>query len=712
MTKYTTFIIFLLLSFIAFGQQTVKVSGNLKAYDGEPAMNINVMLKGTTYGGISNANGYFEFQALPGKYTLLISSLSYQNQEIPVTLKTGKKNYFEEIKLQESTLQLDEVVVTGTRTEKRLSKAPVQTTVISYREMKKSGSTSVTESLQDNIPGLTISPNAMGNNMRIRGLNTRYILILVDGERLIPEGAGGNINLDQVDVNNIERIEMVNGAASALYGSNAVGAVINIITKKTKRQFEGGANVVAESYNTWTTKVNAGFKHNKLSSRISAFRKSSDGFGGEDGIPYAASYRDYGSNLKFGINPTKNIDINLSGRFFQHETFHEEGTLEVAHPLTHSLSAGVNGGYTTNNKRYKLRLSSNFDKFFDYLVLEKLNNKLKKKNSANYLSNRLTNTYTLNEKWEFVGGLEHNHETRFAEKTLGAEPTTKTINDANVFAQADYKPIEKLNIISGLRYTYNSQFKSAFTPKLSAMYQFKNIKFRAGSGFAFRAPSIKELYYDFDHQGMFWIYGNPNLKAEKGLYNSLSAEYTDATINASISGYHNKISNKITQYKVNNIHQTELHYTNVSSATLQGIDVNFSILLLKEIVLRANYSFCDARNDNTKLEIPGNIRNSYTFSATWNKPINQQPFSVQLSGRINSPQIYQSIEVDNEGNETVITEKSKTTAIWKLTFVGLVHVKKQTVEVTAKVHNLFNTKDQLSVNPGRQFLLGIRYAFN
>ena len=75
----------------------------------------------------------------------------------------------------------------------------------------------------------------MGNNLRIRGLNSRYILFLVDGERLVGEGAGGNINLDQIDVANIKRIEMINGAASVLYGSNALGAVNNEITKEPQQ---------------------------------------------------------------------------------------------------------------------------------------------------------------------------------------------------------------------------------------------------------------------------------------------------------------------------------------------------------------------------------------------------------------------------------------------------------------------------------------------
>ena len=140
--------------------------------------------------------------------------------------------------------------MTGTRTEKRLSESPVLTTVVSGREVEKAAALSFLETLEDNIPGIVSEPNAMGNNLRIRGLNSRYILFLVDGERLVSEGAGGNVNLDQIDVNSIKRVEIINGAASALYGSNAVGAVINIITKEPQEHFNTTANITYQSYTT------------------------------------------------------------------------------------------------------------------------------------------------------------------------------------------------------------------------------------------------------------------------------------------------------------------------------------------------------------------------------------------------------------------------------------------------------------------------------
>ena len=232
MKKTATALFSLLLAISALNAQgqtkTYDISGTVvDSLSSEPLPGVYVTAG--SKGGQTNGDGHYVIKNVPaGKVTLktmYYSSYPTATREIELTGDTTV-----DFILAEQIFNINEVVVTGTRTEKRLAEAPVLTTVIGEREIEKAGSVSMLESLQDNIPGIVISPNAMGNNMRIKGLNSRYILMLVDGERLVSEGAGGNVNLDQIDVNNIERIEMINGAASALYGSNAVGAVINVIT--------------------------------------------------------------------------------------------------------------------------------------------------------------------------------------------------------------------------------------------------------------------------------------------------------------------------------------------------------------------------------------------------------------------------------------------------------------------------------------------------
>lgn len=603
---------------------------------------------------------------------------------------------------------VEEVVVTGTRSEKRLAESPVLTTVVGEREIRRSGSVSTLETIQDNTPGVVVSPNAMGNNMRIRGLNSRYILMLVDGERLVSEGAGGNVNLDQIDIGNIRRIEMIGGAASALYGSNAVGAVINFITKEPAHPLEVGANILTSSHNTWRARVDAGSALKRFTARAGVFRNSSDGFGANGSGAYAARYADQGANLKLGYLPSKRSDIRLTGRYFRHETFNRAASMSVKHPMTHNLTAGLSGGVVSRDSSNNLRVSVNADKYFDYDILERLGDQRSLRNTASYLSARAIDTYASGEKWELVGGAEWNHEENYATSTLGATPTTKRVDDLNGFAQALYKPVTALDLVAGARYTRHSRFGSALTPKLSAMYSLGGLRLRAGVGTAFRAPSIKELYYDFDHQGMFWVYGNPDLKPERGLYSSLSGEYGRGGFNGSISLYHNRINNKITQYDViNSGGGNEKYYKNVGSATLRGIDLCLSYNLLKELTLRGSYGLCDAVDNSTGLQLESNVRHSATLAATWNGRIVRSPFSLQLAGRLNSPILYQSVDSSGQISRT----ESKSYSIWKLTLVKPFVIGDHRLELTAKVDNIFNFREASFIDPGRQFLFGIRYDF-
>ncbi|MBO4596067.1 MAG: TonB-dependent receptor [Bacteroidales bacterium] len=602
----------------------------------------------------------------------------------------------------DSTLKLDAVVVTGTRTEKRLSEAPVLTTVVTRREVEKAGATSFLEALEDNIPGIVTEANGMGNNLRIKGLNSRYILFLVDGERLVSEGAGGNVNLDQIDVNSIRRVEVINGAASALYGSNAVGAVINIITREPEDTFSAGVDVKYKSHNTLNARAFAESALQRMKTQASIFRNSSDGFGGNGKGAYAAKYADWGGNLKLGFRWPGRVDANVSGRYFRHESFNPEGSLNTTHPLTHTLSLGTDSGYASKDSRYRLKASVNFDKYYDMDWYER-NAEAKLANTASYISTRILNTLNPSEKWEIVAGAEQNHEENYATRTLGPEPTHKALDDINLFGQAQWTPLAGFDIVGGGRFTHNYQFGSVATPKLSLMYRRKDLTLRAGTGTAFRAPSIKELYYNFDHQGMFWVYGNPDLKPEHGLYNSVSAEYNGASAYASATAYRNDIQNKITQYEsVNTLGGLEKYYKNVSSATIMGIDLNISLIFWKHLFLKGSYSLCDAEDNATGDQLSGNVRHSGTASATWNGMFFHGPWSLQLAGRFSSPRLYQS-----DGEKA----NSKSYNIWKATFTKQFRLGRNILEMTLKCDNIFNFKDATFIDPGRQYLAGIRYTF-
>jgi outer membrane receptor for ferrienterochelin and colicins len=378
--------------------------------------------------------------------------------------------------------------------------------------------------------------------------------------------------------------------------------------------------------------------------------------------------------------------------------------MDTAHPLTDNLTLGANGGFETAGNT--LRLSVNFDKYFDNDVMEKLGGDLSLQNTATYISGRAVDTFVPDEKWELVGGAEYNHEENYARTTLGATPRSIGIDEGSLFAQAAYKPISALDVIVGARYTENSRFGSAFSPKLSLMYSTGGWKFRGGVGTAFRSPSIKELYYDFDHQGMFWVYGNPDLKPERGVYTSLSAEYKHGSFNISTAGYYNRINNKITRYDVMGERLImDKYYKNISHATLRGVDINVAYTVWSVLSLKGSYSFCDAVDAATGRQLDGNVEHSGIVSATWNGSVWQSPFSLRMAGRLSSPFTYYT--------ELGGAQRSKAYSIWKVILVKPFTIaERHTVEVSFKVDNLFDFRDMSFINPGRQFMIGLHYNFN
>jgi len=202
---------------------------------------------------------------------------------------------------------------------------------------------------------------------------------------------------------------------------------------------------------------------------------------------------------------------------------------------------------------------------------------------------------------------------------------------------------------------------------------------------------------------MFWVYGNPDLKPEKGLYTSLSAEYGHGGLDLSAAAYHNRISGKITQYDVITAEgKNEKYYKNVSRATLRGVDLNAAYSPIKTLSLRGSYSFCDAVDNSTGRQIESNVRHSGTASATWNGSVARSPFSLMVAGRVNSP-----IHFYEEGGRA----QSKPYSVWKVALSKPFTVGNNVFEATFKVDNVFGFKDVSFVNPGRQYLVGVRYNF-
>ncbi|MBD3160673.1 MAG: TonB-dependent receptor plug domain-containing protein [Candidatus Eisenbacteria bacterium] len=204
-----------------------------------PIQGATVRLLETGASRSTDQHGRTRFAALPdGRHRLVASRVGFEPSDtLLVTVGSGGGAIA--IRLRPKPWVLDEVVVTGTRSPHMLKEVPVQTEVVGRREFRKTGATSVDEALAWST-GINVREDLSGQGVSLRGLDENRVLILVDGERAVGR-VRGSIDLSQYSLTNVDRIEVVKGTGSTLYGSEAIGGVVNIITKRPEEEPAGGS---------------------------------------------------------------------------------------------------------------------------------------------------------------------------------------------------------------------------------------------------------------------------------------------------------------------------------------------------------------------------------------------------------------------------------------------------------------------------------------
>lgn len=692
-----------------------KVSGQVvdeNTGDGIPLATISVT--GLGWGTVCDMKGYFKVEVPVNQPAeLTVRSVGYETKTLVLESDvTGNLV----VRLKKSLLNLDEVTVTGTRTEKTVAETPVMTRIVPSEVLQRNDFESMIDVLEYNIPGLRFNTDPRGNNIQVQGLENSYILILVDGERLSTT-PGGPIDFDRLTTANIKKIEVLKGAASALYGSSAMGMVINIITDIPKRPLEGWAKVRYGKYNDLQLDAGVGMKYKGFYAQTLFNRTSSDGYDLTPETPES-----------FTENPSHHMTIEEKlGWNNQYSRITVKGSLywgEVENPwestapthyrsLTKTLQVNAEHAF---NDRYKLYGTYAGDFYtrktvYDFLYLPDSTNAWSHEQTV-----RLVDEFKPWDNLVIVKGFEWNGTKNYNKMQYGKEKTIRDMDDANLFAQADWMITDRLEVIGGFRYTHNSEFGSAFTPKINLMYSPGNFKIRAGYSRRFKTPGLTELYSDFNMGSVSHNIGNPDLKAEHSDYFSVSGEYTwQGRLMLTAELYQNTVDNKINSYNVDIEDPkpgelgTELRYENVKGVRIRGAEATATYYPVSALLLRTSYAFCDALNKETGLQLSGNSKHAMNWSASLHGKLLKHEGAVTLSGRWDSKRISKSrrTETDDSGQEVeVITTRTKPGyTMWKLTAQYTPWTwKYMRLSVTGGVDNLFDFVDtSIIYDPGRRF---------
>ena len=523
------------------------------------------------------------------------------------------------------SVELEQVVVTASHTPKALKDAPVVTRLITLRDIKIVDATNIQDMLTQEIPGLEFGfAMSQETSLNMSGFGGNSVLFLVDGERMAGETMD-NVDYSRMNLDNVGRIEIVKGASSALYGSNAVGGVVNIISRENLEPWTAYANSRYNSFgHEWRHGAGFSFNTTKWNSQTSFQQTSIDpvdlpkAHSSEEvafellkkaqGLPYDESVLQDDSNLSrlYG-QKTYNVKERLTWRATDQLTLTGRGSyfFRTSERDTHDYhfngySAGLKGRYAWDYDRH-LELSYAFDQYdkanfmpdgtrthdHDYTnrqhVVHALYSHSFGKNSllvgGDYLNDYLS-TY------QFVAGTSHAQ------------------GNIDGYAQFDWNITERLNVVGSVRYDYfSASSQKALTERLAVVYKQPWMTFRANYASGFRAPTLKEMYMHFDMGNMgYLLRGNPDLKPEKSHNFNVAVERTnrisnsgfllDGRYNFTLMGYCNIFDKRITTIDGGLYEGMESAlYWNEDGITVWGVDFSMGHIWDWGLSMKINYSW-------------------------------------------------------------------------------------------------------------------------
>lgn len=555
---------------------------------------------------------------------------------------------------------LQEVVVTGTGTSNLLKNTPVHTEVITRKMLDNYGGKSVEEILSGLTSSFAFNEGDMGSQMQLNGLGNNYILILIDGKRIHGD-VGGENDLGLINPHNIEKIEIVRGAQSALYGSDAIAGVVNIITRKPATA-NGQTGLSLEnatrygSHNDLRQHNGIGFRIGNLQSNTTFQLQHNDGWQNTP-LEYAEAklltdsrnktankYTNWQIAERLTYDYSKQLSLYANGSYYEKRISRPtDGHHPSCDVYTYDLkyrnaSAAMGGSYKFKDaggkdaKQSFLDFDVSWNKHAYYYLytdttladgyyrgqftayLPYFPDQLNLQSDQQRVMANVKCVFYLPYSNTINTGIEYRYDYLHAPmRVISGKANDWT---AAYYVQDEFNYVPWLNITAGLRLIENGAFGFRATPKVSVMLSAGDFRLRLGWSEGFKTPTPKELKYHYLHamgSSMFYYMGNTNLKPQISNYLSANVEYRTNRFSFSVMGYYNALDNMITLVNVpvseipvdattsfmgdGSMKVTPRMYKNAEKAKTYGIDVNASLNITKELSITANYSYLDTEAD-------------------------------------------------------------------------------------------------------------------
>ncbi len=587
------------------------------------------------------------------------------------------------------TIQIDEVVVTGSPVKVTLNSVPMAVSVVGKSQIEETDESALLPVLNGRVPGLFVTERGItgfgvatgsAGQISIRGIGgnpTTGVLMLIDGH---PQFMGimGHPLPDSYVASDVERVEVIRGPASILYGSNAMGGVINIITKKQDKEgIHGNARISYGSYNTQKYMGAFGFKKDKFSAYFSANRDKTDG------------HREH-SDFKINNGYLK-LDYNFSDHFYA-STDLSLAKFEAADPGPDTINASYGESIDILRGYWAFTLQNEFEKssgslkvfynFGEHDITDGFHSNDKNYGINLYESLRLFkgNNITVGADFVNYGGKAEN---LFAMNGAGVIFADTAVNELGIYGFIQQKIGEKLTLNSGLRFQNNSIYGGQWIPSAGFAFKINSAATWKGNvSKGFRSPTLRELF--------MWGPQNPDLAPESivsyetGILNTFFYK----RVSTELTVFHVSGDNLITTVPVNGI----LKYLNSGEISNSGVEMAVNAEAGKNLFLNWTYSFIHMKNP-----VYATPEHQIYFNAHYR--LNK----FQLIGSI-----HQIINLDNDASSVV------NTVDYTLLQAKVMCNLTQSLKVYVSGENLLNQNYQVNryyTMPGVTFLGGLSYVF-
>lgn len=581
---------------------------------------------------------FFTKEELGQNQTLDASIRFLGFQTITKTIVPNSEYVF---KLKESNELLSQVVVTAQYSENSVEKAVHKIEIIGRKQIDAMGAVNLEDALTNSMGIRIEQDNILGSGVSLQGMSGQNVKILIDGIPVVGR-LNGNIDLSQINLDNIERIEIVKGPLSVNYGTNALAGAINLITKTTaKGQVTVGGSSYYENSGKFNLNGNVALNKNNTEIQITGGRNYFDGWNNGDPlfsnpIPIADSTRFKTWKPKeqlFGgiqLGKTfKNTRIKYKGDVFNEMIWnrgyprppYQEFAFDDDYFTSRIDNALFLNNKTKNSTINFLASYNHFKRIKNtyYTDLTSLNRQITENSGdqdTSLFNQFLSRASYVSQKDSSKFNYELGYEINISQaQGLRIEDENKQQGDYAVFASSEIQ-LQNVIIRPGIRYAYNTSYSAPLLPSLNIKYGKNNYTFRASYARGFRAPSLKELYFNFvdiNHN----IQGAPDLSAETSSNFNINLGHNfikDAFIlKSELSGFYNNITNQISLAQSTNTNYT---YTNIGTFQSLGSQLDLQAIY-RQFKLTLGGSYIGRLND---------IENSSTASFTYSPELRSNIF--------------------------------------------------------------------------------------